>query len=87
MAKRKKKFFSVRKPRLTVGKRGISISPPSLRIGGKTGINVSRSGVSVSSRTKHGTFNSRRGCSRTLGMFLLPVIGVAGALWWWVKPL
>ncbi len=81
MAKRKRKLFSIRKPRLTISGRGVRISPPSLRIGGKTGINVSRSGVSVSSRTKHGTFNSRRGCSWILGA-LLPLIGVVGAMWW-----
>lgn len=85
--RRKRSMFSIRKPRLTIGKRGMRISPPSLRLGGRgSGLNISKSGVSVSSRTRHGTFNSKRGCSRTLGALLLPVIGVAGfALWWLVR--
>jgi ribosomal protein S6E (S10) len=42
------------------------VTPPSARIGGKTGLNISKRGVSGSVRTKYGTFNSRRGFSPRL---------------------
>lgn len=64
MAKRRKrKLVSFRGPRLGF---------PSFRIGGRTGVNVSRKGISVSTRTKFGTISSRKGKSTGLfGLFRL----------------
>lgn len=71
---RKSSLFSFRKPKFRITSKGLKITPPSARIGGKTGINISKSGVSGSMRTKHGTFNTKRGCS-----FHLLALLVAGA--------
>lgn len=64
MARRKKKLISVRKPKLRITSKGVKVTAPSARIGGKAGLNLSKSGVSASVRTKHGTFNSKRGFTR-----------------------
>lgn len=55
--------MNIRKPRLSLTKKGLKLTKPSARIGGKTGINISSSGVSASHRTKHGTISTKRGCS------------------------
>ena len=72
---RKKKLISIRKPRISLTKKGLRVTAPSARIGGKAGLNVSRSGVSTSVRSKVGTYNSKRGCSRTM-MLVLVMLGV-----------
>jgi hypothetical protein len=54
------------------------ISPASVRIGGKTGVNISRSGVSKS--TRFGTINSKRGCSAPLGMLIILGMLAIGAV-------
>lgn len=62
MARRKKLVpVSVRKPKLRVTSKGVKLSKPSARIGGKSGINISSKGISASTRTPIGTFNSRTG--------------------------
>lgn len=65
----RRKLFSIRKPRLTVSSRGVRVQAPAMRIGGRSGINISKKGVSYSVRSRAGTYNTRRGCSRPL--FLL----------------
>lgn len=57
------KKFSIRKPRVRLTKEGLKIQGPSARIGGKAGINISKSGVSGSVRTKKGSYNTKRGFS------------------------
>lgn len=84
-----RKLINIRKPRLRISKKGIGITPPSARIGGKVGINISKRGVSGSVRTKYGTANTRNGCSLApcllvaiclTGMPLVVGIGVIVAL-------
>jgi len=52
------KLLTIRKPKLRVTKKGIKVSSPSARIGGKAGVNISKRGVSASVRTPMGTVNS-----------------------------
>jgi hypothetical protein len=52
------KLFTFRKPKLKVTKKGIKVTSPSARIGGKSGINLSKTGVSASLRTPLGTANT-----------------------------
>jgi len=68
---RHRKLISVRKPRLRFTPDGIKMTKPSYRIGGRSGgVNISSRGVSYSTRTPLGTYNSRRGCSMPLGCML-----------------
>jgi len=67
----RRKLFSIRKPRLTVSSRGVRVQGPAVRIGGRSGVNISKKGMSYSLRTRAGTYNSRRGCSRPLFLLLL----------------
>lgn len=73
-----KKLIHIRKPQLRITSKGVKLSKPSARIGGKTGINVSGQGVSGSIRTKAGSLNTKKGCRlRLFGLFgLLGVIGL-----------
>jgi hypothetical protein len=48
-------------PRLRITKNGLKIQPPRARIGGKVGLNISKSGVSGSVRTRSGSFSTKRG--------------------------
>jgi hypothetical protein len=73
MAKKSKKLVHVYKPRVRLTGKGVKLTAPRARIGGKSGLNVSKSGISYSVRTKAGTVNSKRGCSRALSMLLLGV--------------
>ncbi len=57
---RRKKLIKVRKPKLRITPKGVKVTRPSARIGGKTGINLSSSGMSASMRTKFGTINTGR---------------------------
>lgn len=56
---RSKKLVTIRKPRVRVGSKGIRITKPTARIGGKVGLNVSSRGISASARTPFGTFSTR----------------------------
>ena len=60
---RRRKLVRVRKPRLRITSKGIKMSKPSVRVGGKTGVNIGKRGVSVSTRGKGWSLNSRRGLS------------------------
>lgn len=73
------KFFSIRKPRLRVTKKGLKVQGPSARIGSRAaGVNVSKSGVSVSGGTKQVRYNSRRGWSMGCALpVLLALLAVA----------
>ncbi len=79
---RNKKWIRVRKPRVYVDEDGVKVSSPSVRVGGKTGLNVSRRGVSVSTGGKWWSFNSRRGCLLKLPGCLLPTLLLIGGLAW-----
>lgn len=76
------KLFHYRRPRLVVTPKGVRIQGPYVRIGGKTGINVSQSGVSGSVRTKHGSISTRKGCSIPLfgAMAFLILAALAGCI-------
>lgn len=74
---------SIRRPQLRITSKGIRISRPHVRIGGKAGLNVSSQGISASVRGKGGSLSTRKGCRwnvlRWLGLVLgLLVIGVLG---------
>ena len=66
MSKRSKSPVRVTGPRVRVGKRGIKLQAPRARIGGKTGVNISKSGISASVRTGHGSLSTRTGWSGRL---------------------
>jgi len=74
------KLLKIRKPKLRVTKKGIKVSSPSARIGGKAGVNISKRGISASVRTPIGTANSGKlGSSKKankscLGMLLLTLL-------------
>lgn len=70
----------VRRPSLRVSPKGkISISSPSMRIGGRrSGVNVGRRGVSSTIGTPLGSYNTKRGCRMTL--MLLVVIGTGASI-------
>jgi len=55
-----KKLVRVTRPRIRLTKRGLRVQAPRARVGG---LNISKSGVSYSVRTKAGTLNTKRGCS------------------------
>lgn len=59
------KLIHIRKPRIRISRKGVKIVKPSARIGGKTGVNVSRRGVSASARIPGATVSTRTGV--TLG--------------------
>lgn len=66
------KFFRVRKPRLTIGKKGVKVSSGGVSIGGKnTRVNISKSGVSTTTKIGKASYNSKRGCSMPLGILIL----------------
>jgi len=68
---RAKSLFRIRKPQLRITSRGVRVSPPSVRVGDSDSyVNVSSSGVSYTKRTRFGTFNSRRGCTVPIGVFV-----------------
>ena len=52
------KLISYRKPRLRVTPKGVRVTKPSARIGGKVGLNLSSRGISASARSKLGTINT-----------------------------
>lgn len=54
------KLIHIRKPKLRVTSKGVRVTKPSARIGGKVGVNISKSGYSTSVRTGIGTFSSER---------------------------
>lgn len=60
---RRKGLFHITGPRLRVTSKGLKVTAPRARIGGRVGFNISRSGVSGSVRTGIGTFNTKRGLS------------------------
>lgn len=69
------KLFSIRKPRLRITGKGIKVQAPTLRIGRKAGINLSKTGVSASLRTKAGSVSTKKGCSLPFfGLLLLALI-------------
>ena len=65
---RKRKLIKIRKPKVTLTKRGLKVSKPSARIGNKVGVNVSSKGVSTSVKTGKGYLNiSKRGVRGRIG--------------------
>lgn len=78
-----RKLFSFRKGGFRIGKSGIRFSPGSMRIGGKVGVNISKSGISSSYRGKGWSFNTRRGVRRA-GCATLCVLVIAPVVFWFV---
>lgn len=77
---RRKKLIKIRKPKLRVTPKGIKITRPSARVGGKAGLNLSSSGVSASYRTKHGTISTGRskpGSCSCCGLTALSIMAMA----------
>lgn len=73
------KFFKLRKPRLRMTKKGPKLSGGGMRIGGKNaGMNVSKSGVSVSGGVGKARYHSKRGWS--MGCALPVVVALMGTL-------
>ena len=58
---RRKKLVKIRKPKLRLTSKGLKLTKPTARIGGKAGLNVSSKGVSASVRTRAGTISTRTG--------------------------
>ena len=52
------KLIKYRKPRLRVTPKGVRVTKPSARIGGKVGLNVSSRGTSAGARTRLGTIST-----------------------------
>lgn len=70
-----------RKGRITLGKRGMRATGPRLRFGGKrSGFNLSKSGLSYSTRIGKFNLNSKRGCTMPVGIlaFLILLVGFFG---------
>ena len=75
---RGKSLFKLRKARLRINSRGVSVTPPSMRIGDSDSyVTVGKRGVSYTKRTRFGSFNSRNGCSVPIGLFLCAVFAMA----------
>lgn len=87
------KLLSFRKPKLRVSSKGVRVTKPSARIGGKVGANISSKGVSFSARTPIGTVSSRtgytsggtrrkgcKGCPLTMLMIVTPACGLVALL-------
>lgn len=74
--RRKAKLFSFRGHKLKVGKKGLRVTKPTARIGGKAGLNISSKGVSASLRTKSGSVSTRRGISITPFRWLSKLLGM-----------
>ena len=73
---RKKSLFKVTKPKMRLTSKGVKVTKPRARIGGKAGLNISSKGVSASVRTKAGTASTAKGRSRfkfcpLFGVFML----------------
>jgi hypothetical protein len=78
---RRRKLLRVRGPRVRVTPSGkVRLNRPSVRIGGRrTGINLSSRGVSVSTRGRGWSYNSRRGCTARIPGCLIPALLVLAA--------
>ncbi len=59
------KLVQFRKPRIRISPKGVRVTRPSARIGGKVGVNISSRGVSASARTKMGTISTGRAGGRS----------------------
>lgn len=71
------KLIKIRKPKVRITTKGVRVSKPSARIGGKTGLNISSQGVSGSVRTGMGTYNTKKGCSLFMLAFPLLILVTA----------
>jgi hypothetical protein len=77
---RGKSLFKIRKARLRITSRGISVTPPSVRVGDSDSyVNIGSRGVSYTKRTRFGSFNTRNGCSMPIGVFIV-VVACAGVM-------
>jgi hypothetical protein len=89
-----KKLIHIRKPKLRITGKGVKISKPSARVGGKVGVNVSSKGVSASARTRAGSVSTRtgltlggrrrkrKGCPLLILSIILPMAAAIGAGVW-----
>ena len=59
---KKNKLLHFRLPKLRFSTRGVKLQRPTMRVGGKAGMNVSSQGVSGSVRAKGVSVSTKRGC-------------------------
>lgn len=70
--------MKVRKPRVTIGKKGVGLGNVGVSVGGKNArVNLGRKGASGTVRGKGWSFNTRKGCSLPLGLLVITIV-VAG---------
>lgn len=75
MAKKQSKNTSARKPRVSTSSRTSNVSGSAARTSGKKrGFSVQKSGNAYNVQTPLGVLNTRRGCSRTLPLLILPML-------------
>lgn len=60
MTKRPRKLISIRRRKLRVKDGKLSVTNRSARIGGKVGANISKTGISFSTRTPIGTISTKK---------------------------
>ncbi|NPV07490.1 MAG: hypothetical protein HPY83_05925 [Anaerolineae bacterium] len=71
---RRRGTVSVTRGRLRFTSKGFRYQAPRIRVGGRLGVNVSKSGISASYRGRGWSYSTRRGCSlRGCSLLLLPV--------------
>lgn len=75
--RRKKKLIKIRKPKMRLTSKGLKVTRPSARIGGKAGVNISSKGVSASARTRRGTISTRKGRSTAARSSVWPAQAIA----------
>jgi len=67
------KIIKFRKPRISVGRRGMRISRPSVRIGGRAGLNISGRGIRGSLQTDRR--GRKKGCGLVVFALLVAIAG------------
>ena len=74
-----------RRPRLRVTKKGVKVQAPYVRLGKKTGINISKRGISASHRSKYGSISTGRGislpCCPCSAVMILPLVALGVVAW------
>ena len=81
---RKKSLLSIQKPRMKLTSKGLKVTRPRARAGG---VNLSSKGISFSTKTPLGSYNTRKGLIRkskgcplsVLPIVLVVVLAVAAA--------
>jgi len=73
--------MKIRKPRITIGKKGVGLSNIGASVGGKNArVNIGRKGLSGTVRAGGASFNTRKGCSLPIGLFLAALAAVVAGM-------